>query len=773
MNSLLSNTGYVLSPSTSIWVKPGYGSISYSDGYEVEQRIADIIAKASDITVLSTELRQYCTDWASIYHLSATRANILRPFHTEFRGVDVLEIGAGCGAITRYLGESGANVLALEGTVERAQITRSRTRDLSNVAVVADSFNEFELDKKFDYITLIGVLEYANLFTPGDFPAIAMLTRVRRMLKPGGKLIIAIENQFGLKYFAGALEDHLGEAMYGIEGRYEKNQPQTYGHETLRKMLRESNFEGVEFLAPFPDYKLPTSIVSEAGFQADDFDASAFAWQSARRDPQLPAFMNFSMELAWPGIFENQIALELANSFLVIASLKPADSIVNQVLAYHYSTDRVSTYCKETQFIRRSCNSILVRCQSLAKAAEKSINSLVIFEPEPEAGYVLGVPLSWGFVKIVTRDGWRMEEVTNFFKNYLAIVYQLGFEDKSTDKEVPNIVNMTLPGVFFDFTPQNIICKRDGSYSVIDTEWKSIASIPAARLIFRSILWLVGLVTQFGRSADGNFVTRLEFIKEIFKCLNLVEASSKIESYLEQESIIQEKITGKSVSEFLRWWLSAPLPALKLSSAITTQDEKIVNLGQTLAARDVNIDTLNQRLIHLEINELGAYREQAEEFAHQVKALQDQLEATQSAIQHKDGELGAYREQANEFARQVKALQDQLEATQSAIQHKDGELGAYREQAEKFSHLVRELQEQLASTQVAVQHRDVELGAYREQAEEFALQFVEIKAQVIDLQNKIEMLTAERTDELANARFLIKRLTRLTVEKMRRILTEK
>ena len=39
-----------------------------------------------------------------------------------------------------------------------------------------------------------------------------MLQRVRSLLKPEGKLIVAIENQLGLKYFAGAPEDHLGQA---------------------------------------------------------------------------------------------------------------------------------------------------------------------------------------------------------------------------------------------------------------------------------------------------------------------------------------------------------------------------------------------------------------------------------------------------------------------------------------------------------------------------------------------------------------------------------
>lgn len=63
----------------------------------------------------------------------------MRPFENDLHG-DILEIGAGCGAITRYLGECGGNVLALEGSQDAA-IARARTRDLQNVTVVSDRFD--------------------------------------------------------------------------------------------------------------------------------------------------------------------------------------------------------------------------------------------------------------------------------------------------------------------------------------------------------------------------------------------------------------------------------------------------------------------------------------------------------------------------------------------------------------------------------------------------------------------------------------------------------
>ena len=56
----------------------------------------------------------------------------------------------------------------------------------------------------------IGVFEYAACYTDNENPFSYMLQLVERHLAPGGKIIIAIENRLGLKYWAGCAEDHVG-----------------------------------------------------------------------------------------------------------------------------------------------------------------------------------------------------------------------------------------------------------------------------------------------------------------------------------------------------------------------------------------------------------------------------------------------------------------------------------------------------------------------------------------------------------------------------------
>jgi len=281
----LEEMGYAFDEVDRIWARPGFAGIDYNDGESSELHLADIVKQAGDVGVFSCELRSKCTDWVTLYHLSPHRGNVLRPFENLLKG-KVLEICAGCGAITRYLGEAGGRILALEGSPRRAAIAASRTRGLPNVTVLAERFDDLRCSETFDAITLIGVLEYAGVFGDGHTPALNMLKKARSMLRPNGRLFTAIENQLGLKYFAGAQEDHIGEPMYGIEGRYRNGQPRTYGRRALAELIAAAGFASSEFLAPFPDYKLPSSVLTEHGCAASDFDAAAFAWQSLKADPQ-------------------------------------------------------------------------------------------------------------------------------------------------------------------------------------------------------------------------------------------------------------------------------------------------------------------------------------------------------------------------------------------------------------------------------------------------------------------------------------------------------
>jgi len=701
MKNLLLNAGYQHEPDTNIWVKPGYASIAYNDGDEVEQRIANIISRATDLSVLSTELRQHCTDWPSLYHFSSSRANILRPLAHTLSGADVLEIGAGCGAITRYLGEIGSKVIALEGSQRRAAIARARTRDLNNVEVVADRFNEFSCEQKFDVVTLIGVLEYANLFTPSDTPAQTMLKHICSLLKPWGCIVIAIENQLGLKYFAGAPEDHLGQPMYGIEGRYGKGQTQTYGRHVLGNILRQSGFEHFTFMATFPDYKIPVSIVTEAGFSAHDFDASAFAWQSTRRDPQLGQLLSFSPELAWPEIFKNKMALDVANSFLIIASPNAQELINRDILAFHYSTDRIPQFCKETRFVA-SGSQIDVVYQRLGMTDEHrgaNENTVVDFSCPVSVRYSKGTVFAWEFVRTVTQDGWTIEEVGVLLKRYISALAILMNRTESASPLAT--ADTLLPGRFFDSIPQNIIIRKDGTPENIDAEWTYYCDIELGYLLFRALLCVVGFVTKFGNNATQRNLTRIGFIEAAFKQVGFVMTKQDWSRFIKIESIVQEQVSGQPANPLFSWWLDQPIPLVNFNQAVTERDGQIVGLNQTVTERDGQIVGLNQTVTErdgqivglnqtvterdgqiVNLNQAAAEREgQIVNLNQAVTERNGQIVNLNQAVTERNGQIVNLNQAVTERNGQINSLNQavaerngQINSLNQAVAERDGQI---------------------------------------------------------------------------------------------------
>ena len=151
---------------SNIWRIDSELDFKYSDGDTAERYLNDVIMNSQDLTSRSVELEGKIIDWPSEYHLSSKRANLFRALNLD--GLrNALELGCGCGAITRYLGELNISVDAVEGSPQRAEITQLRCRDLENVNVINANFNELTFPKgAYDAVFLVGVLEYAKNFFP-------------------------------------------------------------------------------------------------------------------------------------------------------------------------------------------------------------------------------------------------------------------------------------------------------------------------------------------------------------------------------------------------------------------------------------------------------------------------------------------------------------------------------------------------------------------------------------------------------------------------------
>ena len=202
--------------------------------------------------------------WPILYHFSHIRENILSwiPFTGE---ENVLEIGSGCGAVTGALCKKAKKVTCIELSRKRSQINAWRHRDCDNLKILMGNFHEVEmtLTDKYDYITLIGVFEYGEAYIQSETPYVDFLKIISRHLKPDGKIVLAIENRLGLKYWAGCTEDQFGTLFEGLEGYPTTSGGKTFSRKEMSAILKEAGDLKASWYYPFPDYKLPMTIYSD------------------------------------------------------------------------------------------------------------------------------------------------------------------------------------------------------------------------------------------------------------------------------------------------------------------------------------------------------------------------------------------------------------------------------------------------------------------------------------------------------------------------------
>ena len=177
------------------------GEDIYSDG-AIEDEILEITKNAARIEYPA--IIEEKNSWPILYHLSYLRGNIV-DWLPITRDMKVLEIGSGCGAITEKLSEKAGRVTCVDLSAKRSMINAYRNQDRDNIEIYVGNFNDIEptLDCDYDLVCLIGVFEYGNSYIHTKTPYEDFFKIMQKHKKPTGSLVIAIENKFGLKYWAG------------------------------------------------------------------------------------------------------------------------------------------------------------------------------------------------------------------------------------------------------------------------------------------------------------------------------------------------------------------------------------------------------------------------------------------------------------------------------------------------------------------------------------------------------------------------------------------
>ena len=505
------------------------GQDFYCDG-TIEDEILEIV-KENDSSSYGKIIEER-KNWPVFYHLSHLRENIVNWIPVQ-KTDKVLEVGSGCGAITGALSAKAESVTCVELSKKRSMINAYRHPQCDNVTIKLGNFQDIEphLACDYDYIFLIGVFEYAQSYIGGEKPFETFMAIMKKHLAPGGRLVIAIENRFGLKYWAGCKEDHLGTYFDGIEGYPNGGGVRTFTRKALEEICRENEITEYSFYYPYPDYKFMTTVYSDERLpKVGELSDNLRNFDRDRMEP-------FDEKNVFDSLIQEEMFTAFSNSYVLVIG-KPLD-----VVYARFSNDRAPQYAIRTEIRKQSgageqVSKLEVRkipmtdeaaehvaglektCGLLQrdyKGSSLDINRCRLENGEAVLEYLVGETLEEKLDACLERND--MEAFQKLFDRYCALV------------EYP-----ANPSVYdFDLIFSNIIISGD-AWNLIDYEWVSKEQIPAQELIARA-LYCYGLGSP----------KRKEISRKLLR-EKLGYGEEQIEEIIRKEKAFQKHATGNRMS---------------------------------------------------------------------------------------------------------------------------------------------------------------------------------------------------------------------------------
>lgn len=246
--------------------------------------------------------------WETFYHLSEMRKSILNWY--DFReGASVLEIGGELGALTGLLCDRCRHVICYEENRKKAEAIGTRYRTRNNLHIISDL--QAVSNQRFDYITMIGFLERLNGRKSTREEYAIYLEKIKGLLKENGKILLAVENRYGLKYFCGYYETYTRVPFAGINQYYEQSSGYTFSKAELEDIFDKANMIRRKFYYPLPDYKLTQLIFAEDNLPSNSIRDKVINYY-VDQDSLVSCEDNL-----YDDIIENGVLPFMANSFLV------------------------------------------------------------------------------------------------------------------------------------------------------------------------------------------------------------------------------------------------------------------------------------------------------------------------------------------------------------------------------------------------------------------------------------------------------------------------
>lgn len=385
-------------------------------------------------------------------------------------------------------------------------------------ALLCVSENMDNLEGMWDYIVV------SDAFAKVSYKV--LFEKIKKHLKPNGHVILAVDNRFGLTYFAGSKERLTGKYFEGLEGYGHSESVCTYSKDAVLSMAREAGFASAKTYYPYPNFRYMTAMYTDEHLPAPgELNKNLCNFEEERA-------VLFNEAAVFDELIKEGRFQEFSNSYLFDLTLEEQKK-EEELLFLKYSVERDEKYRIRTEIVRKADGTKAVRKVPYGKMSVGHVEKIKYWEA------ILGKQYEEFDVKVnrctLTEKGAEFEflkgqTLEDKLDEYLENDDFAGFvqELKNYASKVEQLTSGK--AVNLDLIFPNIIL-ADGQWNVIDYEWTFAAEIPVKFIIYRAI------VLYCGRKKQNSLQSA-----EICRLLGITEAEAA--RFLEWEHQLQLHLLG-------------------------------------------------------------------------------------------------------------------------------------------------------------------------------------------------------------------------------------
>ena len=383
-----------------------------------------------------------------------------------------------------------AKVISVEPNEIKAKAILQRYSDKENLDIIVTEISKIKLEEKFDYITLFGILEYAQQIFDTENPGLDLILYCKKMLKPNGKLLIATDNKFALKSYIGEKDECTGITFDSITGYKSSNKQ-------IINILKETGMSYYKFFYPLPDYKLPSLIFTDEYLPSSSKINGYFPYYMDS------SFIFYSEVDAYDAIIKEDKKMFpfFANSYFIVASQIEFKDDTRYVSFNNYRKEeyQLMTKIRENIVEKTSINSkskkhLEQMMNNIQNLNNENIDILDMVHEDKVVSKFVNLKLVSQLVSDNIEKPEEIIKILNKYKEKISILSTEYDENEKTifEKYIPNVDRNILNKFrylkdgYWDMILKNCFI-IDGEYVFFDQEWVE-KNVPVEFLVYRSIV---------------------------------------------------------------------------------------------------------------------------------------------------------------------------------------------------------------------------------------------------------------------------------------------